>query len=88
MKVEAAFTSATNKPPAIKPPPTTMYPPRTAGRNYTNWKLKPAKYALSRSIKAKLKVLDPQLASGGVIIPDGNLQDHVRYAKDKGRPEH
>ena len=60
-----------------------MPPPRTAGRKYTNWKQEPAKSALARAVEAKLKGLDPQLAAGGIIIPDRNLQDHVRYAGDK-----
>ena len=65
--------------------PTTIPLPRTAGRNYTNWKQEPAKSALEHAVEAKLKGLDPQLATGEIIIPDGNLQYHVRYTKDEAK---
>ena len=38
---------------------------------------------MDRADEAKLKGLDPQLAAGEIIIPDGTLRDHVRYAKDE-----
>ena len=38
---------------------------------------------MDRADEAKLKVLDPQLAAGDIIIPDGTLRDHVRYVKDE-----
>ena len=78
-KSAAASNYATNKPPTTKPPP------RTSGRMYTNWKQEPAKYALARAVEAKLKVLEPQLVEGGVIIPDVTLRYNVRYAKDKAK---
>ena len=84
-KSASASTGSTKKPTATKPPPTTMPPPRTAGRKYTNWKQEPAKYALARAVKAKLKVLDTQLSAGEIIFPDGTLQDHVKYAKNKSK---
>ena len=62
-----------------------MPPPRTAGRKYTNWKQETAKYALARSVEEKLKGLDQQLSVGEIIIPDVNLRDHVRYAKDEAK---
>ena len=80
-KSAAVYTTATKKPPATKTPPTKMPLTITAGRKYTNWKQEPAKSALDRSVEAKLTGLDPQLAAGEIIIPDGNLRDHVRYAK-------
>ena len=58
-----------------------MPPPITAGRKYTNWIQDPAKSALARAVEAKLKVLDPQLSVREIIITDGNLRDHVIYAK-------
>ena len=81
-KAAAVSTAATKKPSAKNPPPTTMSPPRTAGRKYTNWKQETAKSAMARAAEAKLKILYPQLLAGGIIIPDGTLQYHVRYAKD------
>ena len=84
-KVVAASTTETKKPPAIKPPPTTMPLPKNVGRMYTNWKQEPAKFALARSIEVKLKVLDPQLEAGDVIIPDRTLLYHVRYSKEEAK---
>ena len=72
-KSSAASTAVTKKAPATNPPPTTMLPPITAGRKYTNWKQEPSKYALARDVEAKLKILDTQLAEGEIIIPDGTL---------------
>ena len=82
-KASAASTAEKKKPTAINPPPTTMPPSRTVSRKYTNWKHEPAKYLLARAVESKPKGLDPRLAAGDIIIPYGNLQDHVRYAKDK-----
>ena len=82
-KAAAAPTSATKKPTSTNSPPKTMSPPRNEGEKYTNWKQEPNKYALAGDIEAKLKGLDPQLSAGDIIIPDGTLQDHVRYAKNK-----
>ena len=50
---------------------------------YTNWKQEPAKSALDRAVEAKLKELDSESAAGEIIILDGNLQDYVRYSKEK-----
>ena len=36
---------------------------------------------MARSVEAKLTGLDTQLEVGNIIIPDGTLQYHVRYAK-------
>ena len=82
-KAVDASTTATKKTTSTKPPPKTMPLPRITGRNYTNWKQEPDKSALACSVEAKLKGLDPQLSAGEIIIPDGTLQDHVRYAKNK-----
>ena len=84
-KAADASTYATKKPTSIKSPPKTMPPPRTAGRKYTNWKQESDKSSLDCSVEANLKGLDPQLSTGEIIIPDGTLQDHVRYAKDKAK---
>ena len=78
-KSAAASNYATNKPPTTNPPP------RTSGRMYTNWKQEPAKYALARAVEKKLKVLDPQLAAGEIMITYGTLRDHVKYAKEKAK---
>ena len=80
-KSAAVYTTATKKPPATKTPPTKMPLTITAGRKYTNWKQEPGKSKLARSVEAKLTGLDTQLAVGNIIIPDGTLQYHVRYAK-------
>ena len=74
-KSAAASTAAIKKSPKTKPPTI------TAGRKYTNWKQDPAKSALECDVEEKLKGLDTQLASGEIIITDGSLQDHARYAK-------
>ena len=62
-----------------------MHPPITSGRKYTNWKQDPTKSALARDVEAKLKGIGRQLSAGEIIIPDGTLQDHVRYTKDKAK---
>ena len=85
MKEASASTYATKKPQAKNPPPTTILPPRTAGRNYTKWKQQPNKSVLAHTVEEKLKVLDTQLAAGGVIIPDGTLRDHWRYTKGEAK---
>ena len=84
-KSASSSTSETKKTPATNPPPKKIPPPRTSGRKYANWKQDTVKSVLVRSVEAKLKVLDTQLSAGGVIIPDGTLQDHVRYAKEKSK---
>ena len=50
-----------------------MPKPRTEDRKYTNWKQKPSKYAAARVVEEKLKGIDPKLAAGDIIIPDGTL---------------
>ena len=77
-KAAYVTSDATKKPPATKPPPTTMPFPRTAGRKNTNRKHEPYKSALDHAAEEILKGLDPQLAAGEIIVPDGNLRDHVR----------
>ena len=47
--------------------------PTTHKRKYNNLKIEPFKSALARAAEAKLKVLDPQLASGDIIIPGGTI---------------
>ena len=84
-KVADASTTATKKTKSTKLPPKTMPLPRTKSRKYTNWKQEPDKSALACSVEAKIKGLDPQLSAGEIIIPDGTLQDNVRYAKDEAK---
>ena len=60
-----------------------MPPPRTEGRKYNNCKQEPDTSVLDRDVNTKLKRLDPQLEVGEVIIPDGTLRYHVRYATNK-----
>ena len=62
-----------------------MPPPRTAGREYNNCKQDPDTSVIDRAVNTKLKRLDPQLAVGEVIIPDGTFLDHVRYTKDEAK---
>ena len=85
MKAAYYYTAATKKPLSIKPPPTTTPPPITAGRKYTNCNQDPAKYALALAVEEKLKVIDPPLSAGEIIIPDGTLRDHVRYSMEEAK---
>ena len=82
-KSASTSTAAKKKTPATNPLPTTVYPPITAVRKYTNWKQDPEKSALAHDVEAKLKGLDPKLSAGEIIIPYGTLRDHVRYAKEE-----
>ena len=43
--------------------------PTTRKSKYNNWRVEPFKSAMACAVEAKLKDLDPQLSSGGIIIP-------------------
>ena len=48
---------------------------------YNNWTVEHFKSALARAVKAKLKGLAPQLASGDIIIQGGTIRYRIKYAR-------
>ena len=57
----------------------------TRKRKYNNWKLEPFKSALDRAVGEQLKGLDPQLASGYIIIPGGLFEIVLNLLRKKQR---
>ena len=70
-------TSKNTRAPYSKPAPK----PTTRKSKYNNWKAEPFKSALACAFEAKLKGLDPQLASGYIILPGGTIQDRIKSVK-------
>ena len=52
--------------------------PTTRKTKYNNWKFEPFKSALAHALEAKLKYLELQLASGGVIISGRNIRYRIK----------
>ena len=48
---------------------------------YHNRNLDPFKYALARAVEAKLKGLDPQTATGDIVMPVATIHSFVKSAK-------